>query len=115
MGLLRELWALGLFEPGLKEEFGGIDANFLKSGAIIGEFAKADFNFAYACILRSLIGRILQNFIHHSMARDWLGLITAGESLIAIVLTELKVGSDLANMGFVCSVMEDYVIHGKKI
>jgi len=99
MDLLREMGSLGLIAPELNEDFGGIGAKFLLSGVIIEEIAKADFNFAYAPLLGSLNGQILQNFARPEIAKDWLCKVTAGEELVAIALTEPRGGSDAANLG----------------
>jgi len=99
MDLLREMGSLGLIAPELNEDFGGIGAKFLLSGVIIEEIAKADFNFAYAPLLGSLNGQILQNFARPEIAKDWLCKVTAGEELVAIALTEARGASDAANLG----------------
>jgi len=115
MDLLREMGSLGLIAPELNEDFGGIGAKFLLSGVIIEEIAKADFNFAYAPLLGSLNGQILQNFARPEIAKDWLCKVTAGEELVAIALTEPRGGSDAANLGL--RMERDgshYIINGEK-
>ncbi|GHF48503.1 cyclohexanecarboxyl-CoA dehydrogenase [Seohaeicola zhoushanensis] len=115
MELLREMGGLGLIAPELPEEFGGMGAEFLYSGVIIEEIARADFNFGYASLLASLNGQILRQFAAPEVARDWLPGLTAGEHMLAIALTEPKGGSDAANLGL--RMERDgshYIINGEK-
>ena len=115
MGLLREMGELGLIAPELPEEFGGMGADFLYSGVIIEEIARADFTFAYSGLLASLNGQILRQFAAPEIARDWLTGLTAGEHMLAIALTEPKGGSDAANLGL--RMERDgahYIINGEK-
>lgn len=115
MGLLREMGELGLIAPELPEEFGGMGADFLYSGVIIEELARADFTFAYSGLLASLNGQILRQFAAPEIAREWLTGLTAGELMLAIALTEPKGGSDAANLGL--RMERDgahYIINGEK-
>lgn len=115
MGLLREMGELGLIAPELPEEFGGMGADFLYSGVIIEEIARADFTFAYSGLLASLNGQIMRQFAAPEIARDWLTGLTAGEHMLAIALTEPKGGSDAANLGL--RMERDgnhYIINGEK-
>lgn len=115
MGLLRELGELGLIAPELPEEFGGMGANFLYSGIITEELARADFTFAYATLLASLNGQILRQFAAPEIAKEWLTGLTAGEHMLAIALTEPKGGSDAANLGLRMERDGDYyIINGEK-
>lgn len=97
--LMRGMGALGLIAPELPEEFGGMGAGYLCSGAIIEEIAKADFTFAYVSLLASLNGQIPRQFTRPEVARDGLRGLTAGDLLLAIALTEPKGGSDAASLG----------------
>ncbi|MGD9917761.1 MAG: cyclohexanecarboxyl-CoA dehydrogenase [Paenirhodobacter sp.] len=113
--LLREMGSLGLIAPELPEEFGGLGAGSIYSGAIIEEIAKGDFNFGYVNILASLNGQILANFANDEIKREWLPKLIAGELMIAIALTEPRGGSDAANLGLKMERGGDhYVINGEK-
>jgi len=113
--LLREMGSLGLIAPELPEEFGGLGAGSIYSGAIIEEIAKGDFNFGYVNILASLNGQILANFANDEIRREWLPKLIAGELMIAIALTEPRGGSDAANLGLKMERVGDhYVINGEK-
>lgn len=114
-GLIREMGSLGLIAPELPEEFGGMGAPFLYSGAIIEEIAKGDFSFGYIPLLASLNGHILTTFAKKEIAREWLPKVIAGEILLAIALTEPQGGSDAASLGL--KMERDgafYVLNGEK-
>lgn len=115
MGLVREMGALGLIGPELPEDFGGMGAEYLYSGAIIEEIGKADFTFGYVPLLASLNGHILATFAQKHIAAEWLPKLTAGELMLAIALTEPKGGSDAANLGLKMERVGDhYVLNGEK-
>ncbi len=113
--LVREMGQLGLIAPELPEEYGGMGAPFLYSGAIIEEIARGDFSFGYIPLLASLNGHILQTFARPDIAREWLPRVTAGDILLAIALTEPKGGSDAASLGL--RMERDgahYILNGEK-
>lgn len=113
--LLREMGGLGLIAPELSEEYGGMGAPYLYSGAIIEELGKADFTFGYVSLLASLNGHILSTFARKHVADTWLPGLVAGEHMLAIALTEPKGGSDAANLGLKMERVGDhYVINGEK-
>jgi cyclohexanecarboxyl-CoA dehydrogenase len=113
--LVREMGALGLIAPELPEAFGGLGAGSMYSGAIIEEIAKADFNFGYINVLGSLNGQILVRFGNPEIKRHWLPRLTAGETLVAIALTEPRGGSDAANLGLKMERVGDhYILNGEK-
>ena len=115
MALVREMGGLGLIAPELPEEFGGMDAPTLYSGAIVEEIGRADFTFGYIPLLASLNGQILAKFARTDIATEWLRKLTAGEIVLSIGLTEPKGGSDAANLGL--RMERDgghYILNGEK-
>lgn len=115
MDLVGEMGSLGLIAPELPEEFGGMGAEHLYSGAIIEEIGKADFTFGYVPLLASLNGHILATFAQPHVAAEWLPKLTAGELMLAIALTEPKGGSDAANLSLKMERVGDhYVLNGEK-
>jgi cyclohexanecarboxyl-CoA dehydrogenase len=113
--LVREMGELGLIAPELPEEYGGMGAQYLYSGAIIEEISRSDFSFGYIPLLASLNGHILATFGKKEIATEWLPKVTAGKILLAIALTEPKGGSDAANLGL--RMDRDgayYVLNGEK-
>ncbi len=115
MGLLRDMGSLGLIAPELPEEFGGMGAEYMYSGVIIEEIARADFTFGYSSLLASLNGNILAKFARKEIAAEWLNKLTAGEIMLSIALTEPKGGSDAANLGLRMERDGDhYILNGEK-
>lgn len=115
MALVREMGGLGLIAPELPEEFGGMGAPTLYSGAIVEEIGRADFTFGYIPLLASLNGQILAKFARADIATEWLRKLTAGEIVLSIGLTEPKGGSDAANLGL--RMERDgghYILNGEK-
>lgn len=113
--LVREMGSLGLIAPELPEEFGGMGAPTMYSGAIIEEIGRADFTFGYIPLLASLNGQILANFARKDIATEWLKKLTAGEIVLSIGLTEPKGGSDAANLGLRMERDGDhYILNGEK-
>lgn len=115
MALVREMGGLGLIAPELPEEFGGMGAPTLYSGAIVEEIGRADFTFGYIALLASLNGQILAKFARADIATEWLRKLTAGEIVLSIGLTEPKGGSDAANLGL--RMERDgghYILNGEK-
>ncbi|WP_334174726.1 cyclohexanecarboxyl-CoA dehydrogenase [Pseudoxanthobacter sp.] len=114
-GLVREMGSLGLIAPELPEEYGGLGAGAIYSGAIIEEIARGDFNIGYINILASLNGQILASFANPEIRRHWLPKLIAGELMIAIALTEPRGGSDAANLRLRMERVGDhYVLNGEK-
>lgn len=115
MALVREMGALGLIAPELPEEFGGMGAPTLYSGAIVEEIGRADFTFGYIPLLASLNGQILAKFARADIATEWLRKLTTGEIVLSIGLTEPKGGSDAANLGLRMERDGDhYILNGEK-
>lgn len=115
MALVREMGSLGLIAPELPEEFGGMAAPTIFSGAIIEEIGRADFTFGYIPLLASLNGQILAKFARKDIATEWLTKLTAGEIVLSIGLTEPKGGSDAANLGLRMERDGDhYILNGEK-
>lgn len=115
LALVREMGALGLIAPELAEEYGGICAPYLFTGAIIEEIGKADFTFGYVPLLASLNGQILASHARPGLAAEWLPALTAGEAMLAIALTEPAGGSDAAALGL--RMERDgghYILNGEK-
>jgi cyclohexanecarboxyl-CoA dehydrogenase len=115
MDLVREMGSLGLIAPELPEEFGGMGAPTIYSGAIIEEIGRADFTFGYIPLLASLNGQILAKFARKDIATDWLRRMTAGEIVLSIGLTEPKGGSDAASLGLRMERQGDhFILNGEK-
>ncbi|MCW5744763.1 MAG: acyl-CoA dehydrogenase family protein [Alphaproteobacteria bacterium] len=113
--LVREMGALGLIAPELPQHFGGLDAGGVTSGIIIEEVSYADLNVGYICLLSSLNGFIVASHARPDIAQTLVPRIIAGESIVALALTEPGGGSDAASLTM--SARRDgssYVLKGEK-
>jgi cyclohexanecarboxyl-CoA dehydrogenase len=113
--LMREMGELGLIAPDLPEAYGGLGAPSETTGIIIEALAYGDFNIAYVQLLGSLIGQIINRHASPEVAAEWLPRIIAGESLLAIALTEPRGGSDAGNLALSARRTDKgYVLNGEK-
>ncbi len=96
--LVREMGALGLIAADMPEAHGGLGLDGLSVGLIIEEIAYADLSVAYVQLLGSLNGWIVASHAAPEVAARLVPEICAGESLVALGLTEPRGGSDAANM-----------------
>ena len=96
--LLKQMGSLGLIGVDLPEEYGGLAASGVISGLIVEAIAYGDFNVSYVQLLASLMGTIVHRNANPELARHWNTRLVAGDSIIALGLTEPGVGSDAANL-----------------
>jgi cyclohexanecarboxyl-CoA dehydrogenase len=114
-GLMREMGALGFIAPELPERFGGQGLGCLAAGVIHEEIARADLSLSYINLLASLNGQILAHHGNPEVVAPWLARLTAGQSLLAIALTEPRGGSDAASLRLRMERSGDhYVLNGEK-
>jgi cyclohexanecarboxyl-CoA dehydrogenase len=109
---MGELGLLGLRAP---VEYGGQDADLLTTGIAAGEIARGDFSCTYGIQLAALAGEILGREGSDEIKRRWLPSTIAGETVLALALTEPGVGSDAVNLA--CRAEGDgdgYAITGEK-
>jgi len=111
----RRMGELGLFGLRAPAEYGGQEADLLTTGIAAGEIARGDFGCTYGIQLSALAGEILGREGSDEIKRRWLPPTIAGETVLALALTEPGVGSDAANLA--CRAERDgdsYVITGEK-
>ena len=113
--ILKEMGSLGLISAGLPEEFGGMGVDCVTSGVIIEEIATGDFNMSYVQLVSWLMGQILCKYAEPDVASEWVPKLAAGETLVALGLTEPRGGSDAANLILRAERKGDhYIINGEK-
>ena len=111
----RRMGELGLFGLRAPAAYGGQEAELLTVGIAAGEIARGDFSCTYGIQISALAGEILGREAGDEIKRRWLPPMIAGETVLALALTEPGVGSDAANLA--CRAEragEDYVITGEK-
>jgi len=113
--LLREMGGLGLIAAEIPEEFGGTGVDGVTAGLIIEAISHADLNVGYVPLLTGLVGAILVQNAEPDVARRVVAEACAGETLLALALTEPGGGSDAANLKLKARRSNDgYVISGEK-
>ncbi|MCA0406824.1 MAG: acyl-CoA dehydrogenase family protein [Proteobacteria bacterium] len=98
MDLRRQMGELGLIGVEFPETFGGMGADHVTSGIVLEAIAEGDFNVAYIQLLAGLCGAILARHGTPELAAQILPKVVAGESVIALALTEPGGGSDAGNL-----------------
>jgi cyclohexanecarboxyl-CoA dehydrogenase len=96
--LLAEMGRLGFIGADLPEEAGGHGLDCVTAGLITEAIAYGDFNVSYVPLLASLQGSILAAHASTEVARAVIPEICAGQSIVALGLTEPGGGSDAANL-----------------
>ncbi len=113
--LIAEMGSLGLIAPELPEDLGGYGMPSVTSGLIAEEIGYGDLNVAYIQILGSLNGAIIAQHAAPELAAEWVSRIVSGQSVVAIGLTEPRVGSDAANRALSARRDGDhYILKGEK-
>jgi cyclohexanecarboxyl-CoA dehydrogenase len=113
--LMREMGSLGLIGVDLPEEFGGLSSDSVTAGLVMEMIASGDMNVAYVQLLGSLMGSILCRYAPPELAKELVGNICSGKSLVALGLTEPRGGSDAGNL--ILKAERDnkgYVLNGEK-
>jgi cyclohexanecarboxyl-CoA dehydrogenase len=111
----RGMGELGLFGLRAPAAYGGQEAELLTVGIAAGEIARGDFSCTYGIQISALAGEILGREAGDEIKRRWLPPTIAGETVLALALTEPGVGSDAANLA--CRAERDgdgYLITGEK-
>lgn len=96
--LVQEMGSLGLIAGDLPAEFGGLGLDSTSIGIVVEEICRADLNVGYVQVLGSLNSQIIGAHARPELAREWIPRIVAGETLVALALTEPRGGSDAAHL-----------------
>jgi cyclohexanecarboxyl-CoA dehydrogenase len=113
--LCREMGRLGLVGVDLPEALGGMGLSGVTAGLLIEDIAYGDFNISYVQLLASLMGMIIARNAAPELAGVWVPKVVAGETIVALGLTEPRGGSDAANLSLRARRDGDhYVIRGEK-
>jgi cyclohexanecarboxyl-CoA dehydrogenase len=115
-GLVKEMGALGLVASDLPEAYGGLGIDGVTAGLIMEEVSYADLNVSYIQLLNTLNGRIIVDHAKPEVAREWAPKIVAGDTYMALGLTEPRGGSDAAHLQLKAerSGNAEYVLNGEK-
>ena len=111
----RQMGELGLLGLRTPVAYGGGEADYLTFGIAMQEIARGDFGCTYGIQLAGLAGEILGKNASEEIKQRWLPPTAAGDTIIALALTEPGAGSDAANLA--CRAERDgdaYVLTGEK-
>jgi cyclohexanecarboxyl-CoA dehydrogenase len=96
LGIVSDMAAEGLFALRIPEEYGGRGLDWISVGIALEELAAADLSVCYPVLNAALVGGVLaSNGTPEQLAR-WLPPIAAGESVVALCMTEPRHGTDAA-------------------
>ncbi|MEU0939534.1 acyl-CoA dehydrogenase family protein [Embleya sp. NPDC005971] len=98
-GLLAEMGAEGLFGLRILREYGGRELDATSAGIALAELAAADLSVCFPVLNAALVGGVLAANGTPAQLAEWLPSIAAGETIVALALTEPGHGTDAANIG----------------
>ena len=112
----REVAGLGVFGLLAGQPFNPLEQeDFVAAGLIVEELAYSDFNVANAAIPALLMSSLIARHAQESVRREWLGRLVAGETYVALGLTEPQAGSDVTAIRTTATAAGDrYLINGEK-
>lgn len=114
--ILREMGEAGLLGRDLPVEFGGHGIDAVTMGVLVEEIAYGDFNFSGLAVVQSLCNAVILANAEDELKHRWLPLVTRGECLLAIAVTERHAGSDAAAIRLSARrVGDEYVLNGEKV
>ncbi|WP_410660617.1 acyl-CoA dehydrogenase family protein [Amycolatopsis sp. lyj-112] len=98
-GFFEELGRAGLTGLCVPESHGGRGLGAVEAGIAVEELAKAEATACYPVLNAALIGGIIDRNGTTGQKEQWLPPVAAGESVVALVLTEPEHGTDAAAIG----------------
>jgi cyclohexanecarboxyl-CoA dehydrogenase len=96
--LLPAMAAEGLFGLRVPVEFGGAGLDAVSTGLVLEELAAGDVAVGYPVLNAGLIGGVLRANADADQQSAWLPPIAAGDSLVALCLTEPDHGTDASRI-----------------
>jgi cyclohexanecarboxyl-CoA dehydrogenase len=91
------------------------DEDFVGAGLVVEELAYADFNVANAVIPVLLMSSLIARRGSDAVRDRWLGRLVAGDTYVALALTEPECGSDVTAIRTTATAADDgYVLSGEK-
>lgn len=96
--LLPAMAAEGFFGLRVPVEYGGAGRDAVSTGIVLEELAAGDMAVGYPVLNAGLIGGVLKANADAEQRAAWLPSIAAGESIVALCLTEPDHGTDAARI-----------------
>lgn len=111
---LARLGSVGLLGMQLPEDVGGQNADPITIGIACEQLARADFTLSYL-VFSTVLASALHDGLRREISEPVLRSITAGQSALALALTEPRGGSDTSGMTVTAQPVDDgYRISGEK-
>lgn len=112
----QKVAALGVFGLLAGPEFNALEVeDYVAAGLAVEELAYADFNMANAAIPVLLTSALIARHASPSVRKAWLEPLVAGETYVALGLTEPGSGSDAAALRTTAAVHDgSFVLNGEK-
>ena len=113
---IKEVFAeYGLLKMGLPEEYGGINANVATICMVMEEMSKVSFTGASMFFSVHLIIDLLNSVGTEEQKKRFFKLLSEGDKIAAMAVTEPNVGSDLSSMRTRAVLNQDnYILNGAK-
>jgi len=113
---MRELAELGILGMAVPEEYGGLGLPVLDTALVLEEIAKACYVTAMAVLGEvGVQTRIISVYAPDAIKRRVLPAVCAGETILAVCMTEPHAGTDVANYRTNVDVKGDrLILKGKK-
>jgi butyryl-CoA dehydrogenase len=109
---LSDAGVMGILVP---EVYGGVDAGYVAYALAVEEIARVDAGSAVTLSVHSMIASAISRLGNEQQKRQWLPLLSSGDTIAAFALTEPDCGSDAA--GLRASAKRDgdgYLLNGRK-
>jgi cyclohexanecarboxyl-CoA dehydrogenase len=112
----REVAGLGVLGLLAGPEFSPLDhEDYVAVGLVVEELAYADFNLANAAIPVLLMSSLIARHARDELRHAWLPRLVAGDTYVALGLTEPGTGSDVTAIRTTATATADgYVLRGEK-
>jgi hypothetical protein len=105
----------GYLGSNIPKKFGGQEMDYITLGLLHEEFGKGLCSIENALTVYGMVSKPLIKFGSQHQQQTWLPKIAAGETIVALALTEPNIGSDLKNVeANVITEGEYYILNGKK-
>ena len=115
----RALWnkagELGFLCPTVKEEYGGVDADFRYNAVVDEEIARLGLSGIGFGLHSDIVAPYVQNYGSEELKQKYLPRMVSGEMVTAIAMTEPGAGSDLQGVRTTAVIDgDDYILNGSK-
>ncbi|MCX5825234.1 MAG: acyl-CoA dehydrogenase family protein, partial [Deltaproteobacteria bacterium] len=114
-GAWKKMGEQGFLAMGVREEYGGLGADFLYSVIVAEGMARTNHTGLAASLHSDIIVPYLQSFASEEQKHKYLPGCVSGDIITAVAMTEPGIGSDLASMATTAIADGDsFIVNGSK-